>query len=95
MKVLLLLINLAYILSDVVVKSPKELKEKFVNGTIKASLSNFGRIPYGYNLVGRLHYDPDNTDTEMACKNITTIDIQENHGIDEAPVVMVHRYIFY
>jgi hypothetical protein len=84
-----ILINI--ILADVIVKAPEDLKKIFDYKPIKASLSNFGRIPYGYNLVGRLHYDPDNTDTEMACKNITTINIGENHGVDEAPIVMIHR----
>ena len=77
--------------TDIFVKSPKELKEKFGGKPIKCSLSNFGRIPYGYNLIGKLHYDPVNIDTDMACKDITTIQVAEEHTVDESPIVMVDR----
>jgi hypothetical protein len=78
-------------LSHIIIKSPRELKESFNNKPIKVSLSNFGRIPYGYNLIGKLYYDPENTDVDMACKDIKTIEIGENHPIDESPIVMVDR----
>lgn len=78
-------------LEHIMVRGPKELKDKFPDNRINVSLSNFGRIPYGYNLVGKIHYDPNSIDEEMGCKNITTINIGEDHAIDEAPIVMVHR----
>jgi hypothetical protein len=92
MKTLLLLqIMIEFIFCDVIIKAPGDLKKLFNNVPIKTSLSNFGRIPFGYNLIGLLHYDPDNIDTEMACKNITTIDVHNTHGIDQSPIVMVQR----
>jgi hypothetical protein len=91
-KLFLIIALLSFISSDLFIKSPKELKEKFNGNSIKCSLSNFGRIPYGYNLIGRLHYDPVNIDTDMACKEIRTITIDEGHSVDESPIVMVDRY---
>jgi hypothetical protein len=90
-KLFIILLLSTIVLSDIIVKAPEELKMLFNNTPIKASLSNFGRIPYGYNLVGRLHYDPLNDDAEMACKDVSSIVIKENQSVDEAPIVMVHR----
>ncbi len=90
-KLFILITLLKLTFSDIFIKSPKELKEKFGGKPIKCSLSNFGRIPYGYNLIGRLHYDPINQDVDMACKDINTMQIDENHSIDESPIVMVDR----
>lgn len=59
--------------------------------SLKASLSNFGNIPYGYNIMGRVYYNPDNLDDEMACKNITGIFIPPDHDVDESPIVMIDR----
>jgi len=58
---------------------------------LKASLSNFGNIPYGYSIFGKVHFNPDNLDDEMACKNITGINIDPLHDVDEVPIVMIDR----
>jgi hypothetical protein len=71
--------------------SPPELKELFGNKTIEASLSNFGDIPYGYNIMGKLYYNPNNLDDEMACKNITGIEIDKNYEVDNSPIIMIDR----
>jgi len=63
----------------------------FKGKSLKASLSNFGNIPYGYNIVGKVYFNPDNLDDEMACKNITGIHIDNNQNVDEVPVVMIDR----
>jgi hypothetical protein len=60
-----------------------------IDSTIEVSLSNFGRIPYGYNLVGRVFFDPKNIETDYACRQLPFIG--ENHPVDESPIVMVHR----
>jgi len=48
--------------SKIALKSPDELKEEFKpsNYSITTSYSNFGIIPYGKSLKGRLYYDPNN-----------------------------------
>jgi len=71
--------------------SPPELKELFGNKTIEASLSNFGDIPYGYNIMGKVYYNPNNLDDEMACKNITGIEIDKNYEVDNSPIIMIDR----
>jgi len=57
--------------------------------TIETSLSNFGRIPYGYKILGKVFYDPNTEDINYACKNLTNIG--ENHFVDESPIILVHR----
>ena len=39
-----------------------------IDGTIKASYSNYGYIPYGHSVIGKLYYDPKNPD---ACEEYT------------------------
>ncbi len=53
------------------------------------SLSNFGRIPYGYNLIGRVFFDPKKVETDYACRPLPFIG--EDHAVDESPIIMVHR----
>lgn len=42
--------------------SPTKLSQRFAenNGTIPASYANFGRIPYGASIIGRIYYDTTN-----------------------------------
>ena len=63
----------------------------FSGKSINASLSNFGDIPYGYNMIGKVYFNPDNLDDEMACKNITGIKIDLEHDVDQSPIVMIDR----
>ncbi len=46
-------------------------------------------IPYGYNLIGRIFYDPDHKDVDYACKKLPFVG--EDHKVDESPIIMVHR----
>lgn len=79
--------------SKIKVYEPESLKNKFLNGEIETNLATFGDIPYGASLYGRILYDIDNTDTEMACKPLTTINVGNifAYGYDTFPVVMVDR----
>jgi len=51
-----------------VVQSPQQLVDLFpakdgeVPGTIKASYANFGLIPYGHSMMGRLWFNSTNDD---------------------------------
>jgi hypothetical protein len=58
---------------------------------IQGSFSTFGKIPFGYYTMGRLYYDVYNTDTDYACKNITTINLEPEAKEDRYPIVMVDR----
>jgi hypothetical protein len=40
---------------------------------------------------GKIYFDPDNLDTEMACKPITTIKVDINPEVDKVPVIMIDR----
>lgn len=37
--------------------SPSSLASLFPNGEIEASYANFGFIPYGHTIIGKLYYD--------------------------------------
>ncbi len=56
-----------------------------------ASYSNFGEMPYGYFMTGRLFYDIDNVDSDFACKPIKTINVDHDLGSDRFPIIMVDR----
>jgi len=88
--ILLLSSLFEFILNKVTIISPKALKQQFTN-PIKASYSNFGKIPYGYTLSGRIYFDPDNIKSDMACEPIETIKIPKNPSVDQAPIVMIDR----
>jgi hypothetical protein len=77
--------------SRVKIISPPELTNMFGGKALKASLSNFGNIPYGYNIMGKVYFNPDNLDDEMACKNITGIEIGNKNDVDNSPIVMIDR----
>jgi hypothetical protein len=76
---------------DIIVKSPKDLKEKFNGNSIRTSLSNFGKIPYGYKIHGRVYYDPLNKEKDFACRNLTFNMSEDSHEVDEAPIIVVDR----
>jgi hypothetical protein len=58
---------------------------------IPASIANFGNVPYGHNLQGRVYYDPLNEDNDMACKHITNITITPSVDHYDSPIIMVNR----
>lgn len=60
-----------------------------LDSPIKVKFSNFGEMPYGYYITGRIHYDLDNQDIDFACKPITTINIDNDKDFD--PIIMVDR----
>jgi len=78
------------IANKVTIVSPKALKDQFT-WPIKASYSNFGKIPYGYTLTGRIYFDPDNFVQDFACSPITSINIDKKDKADLPPIVMVNR----
>jgi hypothetical protein len=63
----------------------------FSTGHIKATYSNFGKVPYGQFVIGRLYYDTNNKELDYACKPLTGINIQPETRVDRFPIVMVDR----
>lgn len=57
---------------------------------IKAGLSNFGTVPYGFNTQGRLYYYVDNEDKELACKPMDPVD-HPNTESDHLAIILVER----
>jgi len=41
------------------VMSPQSLVDQFTNATIRANYANFGFVPYGQTIIGKLHYQAD------------------------------------
>jgi hypothetical protein len=72
-----------------VLKNKIYLLKIILDGTIQASLSNFGRIPYGYNLIGKVFFNPVNLTDDYACRQLPYIG--DTHSVDESPIIMVHR----
>ena len=64
MKIILLLLSILIspLYNRLIVYGPQELKDKFVSTDykIKASYANFGNIPYGQSLIGRIYYNESN-----------------------------------
>jgi hypothetical protein len=50
------------VLSNLIVYSPEELKQYFANADYKitANYANFGYIPYGQSMIGRIYYNESN-----------------------------------
>ena len=82
------------VLSKVYVYSPKELidkvkLEKGNNDGFEISLANFGVIPYGHSLIGKLYYDPENQD---GCKKFEDFEFTEENVKDQqTPIILVYR----
>ena len=93
----LLLLNINKIQTKIFVRSPQRLVSQFSNnGEIKGSISKFGQIPYGYNLVGSLYYDNvalTNNDVSLGCDNSFTLGMRLNvtADIDESPIILLDR----
>lgn len=85
------LILISYTKLELIVRGPKKLRDFLGNSTIETSISNFGRIPYGYNIIGKLHFDPDNKDKERACKPISMPSVTPESEVDESPIIMIDR----
>ncbi len=95
---LVVLFNYAY--NQIFVSSPQELRKLFkskrknhmkqIDGFIDVKVLNFGRVPYGYQTIGRLFWDPQNKDNELACKDIRTMSIFAYSRM-ESNLVMVDR----
>jgi len=64
---LLVSIGLTLIQSKLSILSPTVLQSKFINGTVKASYANFGYIPYGHSIIGRLYFNESNPN---ACEDL-------------------------
>ena len=75
------------------IDEPLDIKRSFSSGSIDFNLATFGDIPYGLNMYGKIYYDADNNDSEMACKDLNTIKIEENiFSINDGnPIVMLDR----
>jgi hypothetical protein len=85
------LISQAY--SKIFVRSPKTLTKLLPReGSIKGSFSNFGNIPYGYNLVGHLLFDTNSTEPVLACgEPLNNLNLDSLSIVDESPIVMIDR----
>lgn len=96
MKILVcLLAILSLSLSKVIVYSPKELKDKVKkkrgdNEGFTVSLANFGVIPYGHSLIGRIYYDPENAD---GCEPFGDFDFSKDPDDKDhpTPIILVNR----
>jgi hypothetical protein len=58
--------------------SPESLVKEFKDGLIQAEYANFGYIPYGQTIMGRMHYYKDNAN---ACEEF---DLEEKHELERS-----------
>ena len=78
-------------MADLVVYHPRSLRDKVnkVDGSIKASLANFGNIHYEHSIVGKVWYDKDNED---GCEKFNlTVTAVGDPDIEPSPIVLVKR----
>lgn len=85
----LTLLNL--IKSNIRIVHPDTLKSKFADNGIEMNVATFGDIPYGLTLYGKIYYDIDNKDSEMACSPLTTIKINNMFDYEIHSFVMLDR----
>lgn len=83
------LINL--IKANIRIDFPIDLKNKFGETGLNMNIATFGDIPYGLTLYGKIYYDLDNKDSEMACNPLTTIKIDNVFDFEAQTFVMLDR----
>lgn len=95
----LILVSLLSLISisiaKVIVYSPKELKDAVVRKKgntdgFNVSLANFGVIPYGHSIIGRIYFDPENAD---GCEPFGEFDYSKDPDDNEhpTPIILVER----
>ena len=85
----LLIVCIIYTYSRLYVYSPEDLRNKFQPNDIPQSYANFGVIPYGSNIIGRMYYSTTNRD---ACKEYNeTIDLTGDPDPDISPFILADR----
>jgi hypothetical protein len=47
-------------IAKIQINSPVELRDKFKNGEILTGFADFGFVPYGIQINGRLYFSPEN-----------------------------------
>lgn len=89
--IMILLFSFTY--CDIIIRNPEIIKNKFEKGIIKTGYATFGYNPYGYTLTGRVYYDPNNKDTDLACNYEKMKDIitDKSNFVDSVPIVMLDR----
>jgi len=61
----------------------------FTDGQIHASYANFGAIPYGQTIMGKIHFDKND---ELACSEFSAEDKQElERSADITPFYIAKR----
>lgn len=97
-----LLATICMLLSSVEAKifvvSPLELADKFKERTIEGTLSKFGRIPYGFSIVGNIVYQPDKKtgkyfgcDSDAQDSSGISLEFDSDYSIDGVPFLMIDR----
>lgn len=85
-----IILYLQGITSHILVRSPPELISEFQEGQINMSVSNFGHIPYGHSIIGRVLYDPNVTENQLACTPLNR-EARDNPNVDESPIILIKR----
>lgn len=70
------------------IMSPHSLSAQFKNDTIRANYANFGYIPYGQSIMGKLHYFPEH---EKACDEFDESLIKLSRSDDITPFMIAYR----
>jgi hypothetical protein len=89
----ILLALLSCVLARIAVYSPEKLKEQWgKNKTLTTSYANFGIIPYGHSIKGRIYFDSLN---EFGCEPFDDFDYHEKGGWfskpEQNPIIIVRR----
>jgi len=95
LSVLSLVLIFTSTIAKVMVYAPKQLKQsarakKGDEEPFKISLANFGVIPYGHSLIGRIYYDTENAD---GCQQFGDFDFSKDPDDENnpTPIILVDR----
>ena len=62
----------------------------YIDETIKIGLGNFGKIPYGHTIEGRLLYDANYGPNQYACEPITR-SAEDTPSVGDSPFILVKK----
>lgn len=79
--------------NKIFVVSPPDLANKFKERTIEGTLSKFGRIPYGFSIMGNIIYKPDENGLNTGCSASSGMVASQDfeYSIDDVPIYMIDR----
>ena len=81
-----------FIKSNIIIRSPLELAQKFPDKKINISLTTFGKIPFGQKITGKIYFDDSLQNNKFSCEKLS-MNIPDNPLVDESPFILLDNGI--